>query len=80
MTNKSVAHSTVMNDVDTTDGGVVHTQSEPSSSIWQITWEQAEYILSYEPDGTFLVWKAEFQEPVSYLSSSSINTHVISYV
>ena len=55
-----------------------HTQSGPSRSIWQITLKQAEYILTYKPDGTFLVWE-ESQEP-SYLSSSSINTHVLSYM
>ena len=80
---KSMTHSSVVSDGATDDSivhnGCQHTQSVPSSSIWEITFEQAEYILIYKPDGTFLVWK-EGGKPVSDLSSLSINTHIISVV
>ena len=59
--------------------GCQHTQSEPSSSLWQITWEQAEYILTNKPDGTFLV-RERSGKPASDLSLSSINTHDICVV
>ena len=80
---KSMTHSSVVSYGATDDGivhnGCQHTQSVPSSSIWQITGEQAEYILTYKPDGTFLVleWSGK---PVSDPSSSSISTYVISVV
>ena len=66
-----------------TDDGIVHngchhTQSVPSSSIWQITVNKAEYVLTNKPDGTFLVW--ERSGTVSDPSSSSISTHVFSVV
>ena len=80
---KSMTHSSAVSDGVTDDGivhnGCQHTQNEPSSSIWQLTLREAEYILTYKPDGTFLVWKRKgklFIVP----SSSSINTHVISVV
>ena len=82
-TKKSITHSTVVSDGPTDNGivhnGCQHTQSVPSSSICQITGKQAEYILTYKPDGTFLVWEIS-GKPVSDPSSSSINTHVISVV
>ena len=67
-----------------TDDGIVlngcqHTQSVPSSSIWQITGEEAEYILTYKPDGSFLVRELK-GKPVTNPLSSSIITHVISVV
>ena len=78
---KSMTHSSVMSDGVTDDGivhnGCQHTQSEPSSSIWQITLEEAEYIL--KPDGTFLVREIS-GESVTDPSSSSIYTHSISVV
>ena len=49
---KSMTHSSVVSD-GATDYGIVHNgyqqyhSSVPSSSIWQITFEQAEYILTY---------------------------------
>ena len=77
---KSMTHSSAVSDGVTDDGilhnGCQHTQSEPSSSIWQITRDQAEYILTYKPDGTFLVRERK-GKPVSDLSSSSISTHLI---
>ena len=80
---KSMTHSSAVSDGVTDDGivhnGCQHTQSEPSSSIWQITLEEAEYILTYKPDGTFLVSERKgklFTDP----SSSSIKTHDISVV
>ena len=80
---KSMTHSSAVSDCVTDDGivhnGCQHTQSEPSSSIWQITRDQAEYILTYKPDGTFLVSEIS-GEPVTDLSSSSITTHVMSVV
>ena len=80
---KSMTHSSVVSDGVTDDGivhnGCQHTQCEPSSSIWQITEEEAEYILAYKPDGTFLVREMS-GKPASVLSSSSIMTHVISVV
>ena len=81
---KSMTHSSAVSDGVTDDGivhnGCQHTQSEPSSSIRQITMDEAEYILSYKPDGTFLVWE-ESGETVSGLSSSSsILSHNISVV
>ena len=76
----SMTHSSAVSDGVTDDGivhnGCQHTQSEPSSSIWQITWEEAEYILTYKPDGTFLVLERK-GKPVTDPSSSSINTHDI---
>ena len=79
---KSMTHSSAVSD-GVTDGivhnGCQHTQSEPSSSIWQITMKEAEYILTYKPDGTFLVWEISGGS-VSDPSSSSISTHVISVV
>ena len=80
---KSMTHSSAVSD-SVTDDGIVHngcqrTQSEPSSSIWQITEEEAEYILTYKPNETFLVRERIgklFTDP----SSSSINTHVMSIV
>ena len=82
-TKKSMTHSSAVSD-DATDDGIVHngcqhTQSVPSSSIWQITGDEAEYILTYKPDGTFLVWERS-GKPVSDPSSSSISTHTISVV
>ena len=78
---KSMTHSSVVSDGSTDDGivhnGCQHTQSVPSSSIWQITLKEAEYILTYKPDGTFLV-REKSGKPASDPSSSSINTHVIS--
>ena len=80
---KSMTHSSAVSDGVTDDGivhnGCQHTQSEPSSSIWQITLDEAEYILTYKPNGTFLVWEMG-GEPVTDPSSSSINTHVMSVV
>ena len=80
---KSMTHSSVVSDGATDDSivhdGCQHTQSVPSSSLWQITSEETEYILTYKPDGTFLVWERS-GIPVSDPSSSSINTHVISVV
>ena len=80
---KSMTRSSVVSDCATDDGivhnGCQHTQSVPSSSIWQITLEEAKYILTYKPDGTFLVWERS-GKPVSDPSSTSINTHVISVV
>ena len=80
---KSMTHSSVVSDGAIDDGivhnGCQHTQSVPSSSIWQITWEQAEYILTYKPDGTFLVREIS-GKPVSDPSSSSINSHAINVV
>ena len=77
---RSMTHSSVVSDSATDDGiGCQHTQSVPSSLIWQITFEQAEYILTSKPDGTFLVSERS-GKPVSDPSSSSINTHVISVV
>ena len=80
---KSMTHSSVVSDGVTDDGivhsGCQHTQSEPSSSTWRITEEEAEYILSYKTDGTFLVREISgkaFTDP----SSSSINTHDICVV
>ena len=78
--NKSMTHSCVVSDGATDDSivhnGCQHTQSVPSSSIWQITLKEAEYILTYKPDGTFLVWERS-GKPVTDPSSSSINTHDI---
>ena len=80
---KSTIHSSVVSDGATDDcivhNGCQHTQSVPSCSIWQITAKQAEYILTYKPDGTFLVGEIS-RKPVSDPSSSSINTHDISFV
>ena len=80
---KSMTHSSVVSNGATDDSivhnGCQHTQSVPSSSIWQITWKQAEYILTYKPDGTFLVCEKS-GKPVTDPSSSSINTHNISVV
>ena len=80
---KTMTHSSVVSDGATDDGivhnGCQHTQSVPSSSIWQIILKEAEYILIYKPDGTFLVWE-ESGKPVSDPSSSSIITHTISVV
>ena len=80
---KSMTHSSVVSDSATDDGivhnGCQHTQSEPSSSIWQITLDEAEYILTYKPDGTFLV-REERGIPLTDPSSSSIITHSISVV
>ena len=82
-TKKSMTHSSVVSDGATDDGivlnGCQHTQSVPSSSIWQITLDQAEYILTYKPDGTYLVREIS-GKPDFNPSSSSINTHVISVV
>ena len=79
---KSMTHSSAVSD-GVTDGivhnGCHHTQSEPSSSIWQITADEAEYILTYKPDGTFLVREIN-GTPVTDPSSSSINTHDICVV
>ena len=78
---KSMTHSSAVSDGVTDDGivhnGCQHTQSEPSSSIRQITQQVVEYILIYKPDGTFLVWE-ESGESVS--DPSSILTHYISVV
>ena len=80
---KSMTHSSVVSDGATDDGivhnGCQHTQSVPSSSIWQITADEAEYILTYKPDGTFLV-RERSGKPVTDPSSSSIITHDISVV
>ena len=80
---KSMTHSSAVSDGATDDGvvhnGCQHTQSVPSSSIWQITADEAEYILTYKPDGTFLVREIS-GKPVSDPSSLSINTHAISVV
>ena len=82
-TEKSMTHSSVVSDGATDDSivhnGCQHTQSVPSSSIWQITADEAEYILTYKPDGTFLVWERS-GKLVSDSSSSSISTHLISVV
>ena len=80
---KSMTHSSAVSD-GVNDDGIVHndcqhTQSEPSSSKWQITFEEAEYILTYKPDGTFLV-RERSGKPVTDLSSPSIITHDISVV
>ena len=77
---KSMTHPSVVSDgASIVHNGCQHTQSVPSSSIWQITVEQAEYILTYKPDGTFLVSERS-GKPVFDPSSSSINTHAISVV
>ena len=80
---KNMAHSSAVSDGVTDDGivhnGCRHTQSEPSSSIWQITVDEAEYILTYKPDGTFLV-RERSGETATDPSSSSINTHDICVV
>ena len=80
---KSMKHSRVVSDGVTDDGIVYnccqHTQSEPSCSIWQITRDEAEYILTYKPDGTFLVREMS-GEPLTDPSSSSINTHDVCVV
>ena len=82
-TKKSMTHSSVVSDGAIDDGivhnGCQHTQSVPSSSIWQITADEAEYILTYKPDGTFLV-RERSGKPVSNPSSSSISTLVICVV
>ena len=80
---KSMTHSSAVSD-GVTDYGIVHngcqhTQSESSSSIWQITGEEAEYILTYKPDGTFLVREIK-GKTVTDASLSSINTHDICVV
>ena len=79
----SMTHSGVVSDGVTDDGivhnGCQHTQSEPSSSIWQITFDEAEYILTYKPDGTFLVREMS-GELVTDPSSSSIITNDICVV
>ena len=82
-TKKSMTPSSAVSD-GATDDGIVHnccqhTQSMPSSSIWQITIDEAVYILIYKPDETFLVWERS-GKPFSDPSSSSINTHTISVV
>ena len=78
---KSMTHSSAVSDGVTDDGivhnGCQHTQSEPYSSIWQITLQEAEYILTYKPDGTFLV--REMSKPLTD-PSSSIITHDICVV
>ena len=55
---KSMTQSSVVSDGATDDcivhNGCQHTQSVPSSSIWQITGDEAEYILTYKPVGLFL--------------------------
>ena len=80
---KSMTHSSVVSDGVTDDGivhnGCQHTQSEPSSSVWQITGEEAEYILTYKPDGTFLV-REIIGKPISDPSTCSLNTHAINIV
>ena len=80
---KSMTHSSAVSDGVTDDGivhnGCHHTQNEPSSSIWQITIDQAEYILTYKPDGTFLVREMS-GEPITHPSSSTLNTHDICVV
>ena len=77
---KSMIHSSAVSNGAIDDGivhnGCQHTQSVPSSSIWQITGEKAEYILTGQPDGTFLVMEI-CGKPVSDPSSSSLNTHSI---
>ena len=81
---KSMMHSSAVSDGVTDDGivhnGCQHTQSEPSSSIWQITGEVAEYILTYKPDGTFLVWEISGESLFDPSSSSLILSHFISVV
>ena len=81
---KSLLHSSVVSDGD--DGivhnGCQHTQSghTRSKEVWpQITVEQAEFVLSDKPDGTFLVREIS-GKPVYAPSSPSINTHIISVV
>ena len=78
-----MTHSSTVSDGVTDDGivhsGRQHTQSEPSSSIWQITKDEAEHFLTYKPDGTFLV-RERSGEPVTDPSSSSIYTHAICVV
>ena len=80
---KSMTHSSAVSDGVTDDcivhNGCKHTQSKPSRSIWQIMLEEAEYILTYKPDGTFLVSERK-GKPVSDSSSLSIITHAISVV
>ena len=80
---KSMTHSSAVSDGVSDDvivhNGCQHTQSEPSSSIWQIMAKEAEYILTYKPDGTFLVREMS-GKPVTDPSSSSINTHDICVV
>ena len=80
---KSMAHSSAVSDGVTDDGivhnGCQHTQSEPYNSIWQITMREADYILTYKPDGTFLIREMS-GEPITVPSSSSINTHDICVV
>ena len=80
---KSMTLSSVVSYGATDDGivhnGCQHTQSVPSSSIWQITDDEAEYILTYKPNGTFLVRELS-GKPITDSSSSSINTHDISVV
>ena len=80
---KNMTHSSAVSDGVTDDGivhnGCQHTQSKASSLIWQITLEEAEYILTYKPDGTFLVRERKGR-PVTGPSSSSIITHLISVV
>ena len=82
-TKKSMTHSSVVSD-GATDNGIVHngcqhTQSVPSSSIWQITFQQVEFILTGKTDGTFLVLEISGKR-VTDPSSSSIITHTISVV
>ena len=81
---KSMTHSSAVSDGVTDDGivrnGCQHTQSEPTSSIQEITDEEAEYILTYKPDGTFLVRENGGKPFIDPSSSSSIITHVISVV
>ena len=81
---KSMTHSSVVSDGVTDDGivrnGCQHTKSEPSSSIWQITRDEAEYILNYKPYGTFLVREISGEPVTDPSSSSSINTHDICVV
>ena len=80
---KRMTHSSVVSNGATDDGivhnGCQHTQSVPSSSIWHITGEQAEYILPGKPDGTFLVIDI-CGKPASDPSSSSITTYMISFM
>ena len=61
------------------EGATDDTQGVPSSSIWHITLEEAEFILANKPNGTFLVSKLKGKR-VSDPSSSSINTHDVSVV
>ena len=81
---KSMTHFSTVSDGVTDDGivhnGCQHTQSEPSSSIRQITQQVAEYILIYKPDGTFLVWEISGESVSDLSSSSSILSHAISVV